>query len=158
MVCTRENRRKYRNSVEGKAYAAAYGKAYFQTEKGLAIARYSSRKYAADPANYWKIRCLHLGNSARSAGVPFNITHEDLVTPNVCPVLGIPIFRGASKPGPNSPSVDRIIPALGYVKGNVRVISYLANTMKQNATPEQLLTFCRNMPQYLAQTGVLPAP
>jgi hypothetical protein len=47
--------------------------------------------------------------------------------------------------GPFSASLDRIIPELGYIKGNVRVISLLANQMKWNATKEQLLTFCRGV-------------
>ena len=40
-----------------------------------------------------------------------------------------------------SPSVDRIDPTKGYVRGNVRVISYLANRMKSNATVDQLVRF-----------------
>lgn len=58
-----------------------------------------------------------------------------------CPVLGLPLYRnsGGSAQGPNSPSLDRIDPALGYVKGNVKVISSRANSIKSNATPEELL-------------------
>ena len=47
--------------------------------------------------------------------------------------------------GPFSASVDRIIPELGYVKGNIRVISLLANQIKWNVTKEQLLTFCKGV-------------
>ena len=38
----------------------------------------------------------------------------------------------------SSPSLDRIIPSLGYVKGNIRVISFRANTLKNNATLSEL--------------------
>lgn len=55
---------------------------------------------------------------------------------------------------PRSPSLDKIVPSLGYVIGNVEVISYLANTMKQNATPEQLTTFCE---AYLRRSRTLKA-
>jgi hypothetical protein len=38
----------------------------------------------------------------------------------------------------NQPSLDRVIPALGYVPGNVRVISFRANRLKQDATAEEV--------------------
>ena len=58
-----------------------------------------------------------------------------------CPVLGLPLYRnsGGAAQGPNSPSLDRIDPDLGYVRGNVKVISARANSIKSNATPEELL-------------------
>lgn len=61
--------------------------------------------------------------------------------PIFCPVLGLPLYRnsGGAAQGPNSPSIDRINPALGYVRGNVKVISSKANAIKSNATPEELL-------------------
>lgn len=36
------------------------------------------------------------------------------------------------------PSLDRINPDRGYVPGNVQVISFRANTLKNNATREEL--------------------
>lgn len=70
--------------------------------------------------------------------VPFTLTEGDIWLPEFCPALGIPIFRGTKIHGPNSPTLDRIIPELGYVQGNVVVLSYKANTIKSNATPEEL--------------------
>lgn len=64
---------------------------------------------------------------ARAAkyGRAFDIELCDIVIPDTCPVLKIPM---------NSPSLDRIDSAKGYVKGNVRVISARANLLKSNAT------------------------
>lgn len=64
-----------------------------------------------------------------------------MVIPDFCPVLGLPLYRnsGGAAQGPNSPSLDRVNPALGYVRGNVKVISSKANAIKSNATPEELL-------------------
>jgi hypothetical protein len=79
---------------------------------------------------------------AVNKGVPFSITVEDIRIPKLCPYLGIKLFRGEGKMCSNSPSVDEIIPGLGYVPGNVQIVSSKANGMKNNASPEQLVTFC----------------
>jgi hypothetical protein len=63
----------------------------------------------------------------------------------VCPYLGIPLVHGTGKLTRSSPTLDRITPALGYVEGNVEVISYLANAMKRDATEEQLIRFARTV-------------
>ena len=65
--------------------------------------------------------------------------------PKVCPILRIELDWKAKGNGgqDNSPSLDRIDSTKGYVKGNVMIMSTLANRMKQNATPEQLNQFSR---------------
>ncbi len=75
---------------------------------------------------------------ARTKGLPFNLSVGDVVVPLVCPVLGIPLVRGHKVSHDGSPQLDRMIPSLGYVRGNVAVISKLANTIKSNATPQQI--------------------
>ena len=76
---------------------------------------------------------------AKEKGWAFNITDADLVVPQFCPVLGIKIEFGYGKgPQDSSPSVDRINPTLGYVKGNVRVISNRANRLRSDATIEEI--------------------
>ena len=47
-----------------------------------------------------------------------------------------------------SPSLDRINPTMGYVPGNIQVISNLANRMKNNAGDEQLLRFSHYYIEY----------
>ena len=75
---------------------------------------------------------------ATKAGVPFDLSPEDITIPHLCPVLGTPIIVGSGKPTDNSPSLDRVVPLLGYVKGNVLVISNRANRIKNNATIAEL--------------------
>lgn len=78
---------------------------------------------------------------AKRLGLPFDLEKSDIVVPEVCPVLGIPIDpnkRGRGSISPNSPSVDRIIPERGYVKGNICVISWRANDLKKDATLAEL--------------------
>lgn len=80
-----------------------------------------------------------LKSRAKASNIPFNIEKTDLVIPTHCPVLGIELVWGEGKGyQPYSPSVDKIKPNLGYVKGNVRVISARANLLKNDATIEEL--------------------
>lgn len=75
---------------------------------------------------------------AKENGLPFNIEIEDIVIPEFCPALGIKLEVQKVILGPNSPSLDKMIPSLGYVKGNVAVISHRANRIKFDATEEEL--------------------
>ena len=68
---------------------------------------------------------------AKRDNLPFTITHGDFEIPEVCPVLGIPLFVGVGKCSDNSPSLDRHKPELVYIPGNIVVMSFKANTLKQ---------------------------
>lgn len=83
---------------------------------------------------------------AAKRGVEFDIEISDIVIPSHCPVLGILLKKSAEVGGQqggreDSPSLDRINNDLGYVKGNVQVISNKANSMKFTASPEELVKF-----------------
>lgn len=81
---------------------------------------------------------------ARLKSLPFDLEVEDIMSPEVCPILGLTLERSFGRGHQrNSPSVDKIRPELGYVKGNVQVISQKANTMKADATPEELRMFAK---------------
>lgn len=81
-------------------------------------------------------------NRAKAQGVPFELTLDDLKIPTYCPVFNIPLNYGKGMgPQKDSPSLDRIDPSKGYIRGNVQIISNKANVMKQDATKEDLLKF-----------------
>ena len=83
---------------------------------------------------------------AKIGNIPFNLTLEDISIPHTCPLLGIPIEVQPKKGyHPNSPSLDKIIPEKGYIKGNVWVISNRANTLKNDATLTELKTLVENL-------------
>jgi hypothetical protein len=75
---------------------------------------------------------------AKNKSVPFSIKVSDIVVPEYCPALGIKLQIGVGMAQKSSPTLDRFIPALGYVPGNVYVISKHANTIKNNATLEEV--------------------
>ena len=92
---------------------------------------------------------------AMEKGQDFNLEISDIVIPDVCPILGIPlvVFKGRSGGQPNSPALDRIDNDCGYVKGNVMVMSHLANMMKSSASEEQLVLFAN----WVLSTYVTPS-
>lgn len=102
-------------------------------------------KRRADMRRKWKERRVeHLWDMAKHRakvkGLAFDIDLSDIVIPEVCPVLGIPM---------DSPSLDRHNNDLGYVKGNVKVISKRANHLKNNGKLhefEKLVQYLRDNP------------
>jgi hypothetical protein len=80
---------------------------------------------------------------AKKQGVPFGITADDITVPEFCPILGLRLRAGEGKPTPASPSLDKIIPALGYTLGNIAVISHRANSLKNNASIHELRALVR---------------
>ncbi len=84
---------------------------------------------------------------AKLSNLEFDLVEQDIVIPEKCPYLKIPLVH--SRPRGDSrrdiASLDRIDPSKGYTKDNIEVMSWLANTMKNNATPELLVTFAKEV-------------
>lgn len=77
---------------------------------------------------------------AKENRTTFRLTIFDIPDiPDICPILGIKI-QPNDKAGPidSSPSIDRIVPNLGYVPGNIRIISNRANRLRADATVKEL--------------------
>ena len=84
--------------------------------------------------------------SSKKRGIEFSLLIEDINIPEYCPYLGIKLrYDATSSRAHDKMSVDRIDNTKGYVKGNVQVISDLANRMKNNSTLEELKTFATNV-------------
>jgi hypothetical protein len=86
---------------------------------------------------------------AQNMDLPFDITREDIVLPDTCPILGIKLQKNRDKLEDSSYTLDRTIPSLGYVKGNIAVVSHRANTLKSNSTVEEmkmLLKYLESLP------------
>ncbi len=97
----------------------------------------------------WHIRNINLAaNRAKvrslAKDVPYNIDGEYLLSiypqDGKCPVFGIDMVWGSADGQENSPTVDRIHPALGYTKGNVIWVSGYANRLKQDHSLDTLRT------------------
>jgi len=81
---------------------------------------------------------------AKKSSIEFSISSTDFEIPTVCPLRRVPFKVGTGKHTDDSHTLDRKDPRLGYVKGNVWVISHKANRLKGDFTPDELKTFCEN--------------
>jgi hypothetical protein len=84
---------------------------------------------------------------AKRLNLSFDIEISDICIPAICPLLNIPLISGINKKlgnSPNSPSLDRKTPSLGYVKGNIWVLSRRANLLKNDATIEEMECLLNN--------------
>jgi hypothetical protein len=89
----------------------------------------------------WEYSMFHQAKQrAIKKSIPFDIDQQYIksILTESCPILGIPLKKGIGSFSDNSPSLDRINPNLGYVKGNVKVISDRANRIKRDASIEEL--------------------
>lgn len=81
---------------------------------------------------------------AKVKGLSFTIAIDDVIIPEMCPVFGIPLDRRNRL---HAPTLDRVVNDLGYIKGNVKVISAKANRLKNNGTIEefqQIINYIKN--------------
>lgn len=125
----RSYRRKYRkDNIEAEnAYNKKWRDAHrdeLNTKKRLS--------YRSNLINYMIYRAR---DRANKKNLPFDLLPQDIQLPKTCPVFGIEFIIGDKNA---APSLDRIIPEKGYVKGNVVVVSMKANRIKNDATIEEL--------------------
>lgn len=78
----------------------------------------------------------HAKHRAKRNQLPFDIDINDIVIPDRCPVLGIEISFSVGID--HRPSIDRVKNDLGYVKGNIIIVSWRANRLKNDASPSEL--------------------
>lgn len=85
---------------------------------------------------------LYLWQSARARakqkGLEFSINVEDIIVPEICPILGLKMCYNRGDKEDNSYSLDRIDSTKGYIKDNIWVISLKANRIKNDSTPHEL--------------------
>lgn len=114
----------------------ASNKAYYEKNKDKW--KDYAKKYKSTREGQLKAQYFVARRRAELRGIEFTIEIDDLLScPDICPVLGIEIKYGEGRNSWYSPSIDRFDPSKGYVKGNIRMISNRANTLKSNGTVEE---------------------
>ena len=104
-----------------------------------------NKKYRSTKEGFLKNALSSAKVRAKKKQINFNLDYEYLesISTTKCPVFNVDLMyysstNGSGYPNPHAASLDRVIPELGYVKGNVVFISQWANTVKSNATEIQL--------------------
>jgi len=130
----------FRATKRGKAYlrgsCAACVASYKTTPEYREMDRLCHQKYRKKD-----IRRTMLDNArarSKKAGVPCTITLNDIYLPTCCPIFGTELKVSEKHLTEDSPSLDRVKPELGYIPGNICVISYRANRIKSDLSVEAL--------------------
>lgn len=110
-----------------------------------------------DPKGTWLSQSwTRVKSRSSKIGVPFK--RHDIEAPDRCPVLGIELdytMGKANIPKPESPSFDRFKPSLGYVPGNVKIISMRANMIKADANAEEIAKVLRYVRRLERETDTI---
>ena len=134
----------------GSLYGVSKQRIYqILTKYGIETPMRSRRNYLRDksPATYW---LNHLLTNKRVSEKERMEILKNIEIPTHCPILGLELDYdgkgiGSWVRGENSPSLDQIIPSQGYVLKNVQIISWRANRIKNDATPEELMKIAKYM-------------
>lgn len=132
-MCNRErknaNQKKYLERSDNRARQARSCRDYYAKNADQLRATGRSREHRAK-------RLLGAARArARAAGLPYSVDAaftkqvQAVLDAGVCELTGLPFSftPDSAGPPPMSPSLDRIVPELGYVPGNVRVVCWAVN-------------------------------
>ena len=89
----------------------------------------SKNAFNKDPFKFRMTRTFSQAKiRSKKFNVPFTITRQDLIDmypqDNLCPILKVPFVWGTKTNKELSPSLDRMIPELGYTKNNIKFIIF----------------------------------
>ena len=143
----------YKNNKTTRGYMyickSCYSFRHSRAARNLSNRKYYKKtrkqQYNNDPSKYlWQIA----SKRAKKFNIPFNIEISDILIPEYCPITGQKLdilIEDKKQSYQNAASLDKIDNSLGYIKGNVRVISRKANRMKSDLTIEQVENLLKYM-------------
>ena len=133
-----EHNKKYLSKEENRLKNKEYKAKWFQQNK--VRKKQEQEKESKDPKEHIRIAIRRRKSQTKNKNYDFNIELEDLEIPTHCPILGLELTFGKGiKVRETSATLDRIDSSKGYVKGNVQIISYRANRIKNDATLDELI-------------------
>jgi hypothetical protein len=151
--CNRNKVKKWRLNNKEKCYANMLK---WKRKNKVKVSAIQKRYRSNNPLN---VRSTKMVCEARSKSLiknlPFNIDFQyvyNLCKTGKCDITGIE-FNTKSGKNPYSPSLDRIVPKLGYIRGNVRVILWALNAFKNKWSDSEIYPiakqFCKSYEERL---------
>lgn len=104
-------------------------------------AKYYQKRKETNPALFMWKQAKHRAKFDYQ-NMEFTIEVNDIIIPDICPIMGVPFIALDKKYGH---SLDRKDSSKGYTKENIQVISRIANVMKNNATEQELVSFAKGV-------------
>lgn len=152
---TRYKDKARQNRIENRDRILLRGREYYLRNKERLLEQANNQRrqtritVASDPSLWKEYRLARilpgLKTRAKAKGVDFNLTLDYLlsIAADCCPVDGLPMqwkvdAVPSKRPSPRRPSVDRLLPSRGYVKGNVQIICFQYNTWKRDMTLQDM--------------------
>jgi hypothetical protein len=129
----RKNREKY------LGYARKSANSYYRANKQVLLEKRAEKKRTDSISIMSREMLRGARKRAKKKSIVCTIELSDIKIPAACPLLGIPLFMGEGRQCDNSPTLDRIDNALGYIPGNVWVISQKTNRCKNSLSADEII-------------------
>ena len=152
----KEKKREYKHkwSVKNREKKLECQRKHYAENREKELER--QRKYRAENPEKVTINSLYRNAKvrAKSKGLPFTLTKEwvaERIERGICELSGVPFNIEAKRgvQGPYSPSIDKIVPELGYTPENSRMVLYGINALKSNGTNEDMINIMETTIKYI---------
>lgn len=137
-------------ACSAKEFASYAKKPFYQERLGKYKTNRKQRKQD-NPQRAWALNAINSAKArSKKLGVEFAITKEWLLSilVDVCPLLGVELDYSATTSHACCASLDRKDSSKGYTVDNCKVISFKANRIKTNATPEEIVRLASAIMDY----------
>jgi len=139
----------------GEIYGVSRQRVYQVLEKfGIDTPQRKRKSFlkGKDPKYYWLNKMLCKREIPKTDRL---MILENIEVPDYCPCLDIKLnYDGTGREGysrnEDSPSLDRIDSSKGYSMANIQIISWRANRIKNDSTPEELLKIATYMKRFIS--------
>jgi hypothetical protein len=149
-ACRRQKRQRWYNTNKTEILETLKDNYYLNHDANKLAANKRSAEYKARRGISWAL-LMSVKTRAKKRGLEFNLVEQDIVIPDVCPILGISLTREVGPRTDNYPTLDRINNSKGYTKDNVMVVSWRANELKGTATLHELVLLGEFARSYIDQ-------